>query len=193
MDEYRCKICGKLLYSKVNGPNHISDRNDKPHDVEDESEHVTHEDVDVSRETLEALYVVNKCAKRRSDSATQAYNRGETVEAKRYSKQKTKLYEIKWDILFHLQKVSSSIEIHDINGRSYYCLFFEEYSKDKEWSFHVPTDKIDIHEDVETNKSIEYQRTVDMDKSRISLQEALTNLEYHLIPNFDRFDLQSKF
>lgn len=85
-------------------------------------------------ELLVALYQLNVEAKQYAESAEDAYNGGLKASARLYSLRKKALYSLKRAILGELVEEGcvDAVRCHEINGKSYYCLYVGEFS------FHTP-------------------------------------------------------
>lgn len=104
-------------------------------------------DVQDLDEMLEALYVVNKHAKKYAEQGTKRYENGKKIAAKRNSIRKETLYTLKSRVLQEIWHKAETVSIHVIDGREFYCLDFVE------WSFHapkselsIPTNRVEAHE-----------------------------------------------
>jgi len=88
---------------------------------------------DIER-TCEALHKVNKHAKKYAQLADQNYTQGKKATAKLNSLKKKALYELKSKVLKRLYDhgYHDRVELHEIDGRDYYCFYIEG------WSYHTP-------------------------------------------------------
>lgn len=95
--------------------------------------------------TLEAVYNINKHAKKYARLADENYQRGKKTTAHANSLKKEALYGAKSRAInrFLLDGEDSCvcIERHQINGKSFLCLDFEDRDGDR-WSFHQPEDQV---------------------------------------------------
>lgn len=92
--------------------------------------------VDEPDRLLEALYVLNKRARRYADQATQQYRRENGTAARRNRLRKEALYALKTALLVLLANADTidRVRRHVIDDRAYYCCTV------RGWSFHVPVD-----------------------------------------------------
>lgn len=88
-------------------------------------------------EQLEALHQLNRITKEHAKSASKAYESGFKRQARIRSQKKKALYSLKDTILHEYVEKDciDEVEVHKIDGRTYYCFYVGEYS------FHSPTDK----------------------------------------------------
>lgn len=88
---------------------------------------------------LKALHHLNKVAKEHAESAEEAYNARWKREARIHSQRKKALYNLKRVILgeFVENGCVDNIRMHEIDGRTYYCLYVGEFS------FHSPISEWD--------------------------------------------------
>ncbi|MFB6220906.1 MAG: hypothetical protein ABEH90_05645 [Halolamina sp.] len=88
---------------------------------------------------MKALYNLNTVAKEHAESAEKAYNAGLKRKARIHSQRKKALYGFKRVILgeFVDNDCVDSIRLHKIDGRTYYCIYVDEFS------FHTPTSEWD--------------------------------------------------
>lgn len=86
--------------------------------------------------TCRALHKINKQAKKYADLAAKHYRNRKKATAHKNSLRKEALYSLKSDVLRRLLDRGdiSTIELHDIDGREYYCFYVNG------WSFHAPVD-----------------------------------------------------
>jgi hypothetical protein len=87
--------------------------------------------------TLEAVYRINKQAKKHAEDAVDAYEWDDGEGARIASCRKTALYRFKTYILqyWYATRDVSQIDKHTIDGRNYYCLTVDG------WQFHTPIDQ----------------------------------------------------
>jgi hypothetical protein len=87
-----------------------------------------------STHTLEALYRLNKHAKKYADDAADAYRWDDGESARIASCRKTALYRFKTYVLqqWYAAGTVSRVDQHTIDGRNYYCLTIDG------WQFHTP-------------------------------------------------------
>jgi hypothetical protein len=90
-----------------------------------------------STRTLEALYRINKQAKKYAEDAADAYEWDDGEGARIASCRKTALYRFKTYILqcWYATGDGSQVDKHTIDGRNYYCLTVDG------WQFHTPIDQ----------------------------------------------------
>jgi hypothetical protein len=91
----------------------------------------------IEKQTLEALYVINKHAKKHSSLAQKA-SKTQSKQCAEHSLRKDALYKYKHDILKKIAGQADTIEKHIIDSSEYYCLYFDE------WSFHLPKHEVTI-------------------------------------------------
>ncbi len=140
-----------------------------------------HTQVTVSEITLETLYNINKHARRYAELATKNYKEGKKTTAKANSNKKKALYAVKRDLLERLQPAADRVELHVIDDRNFYCLYFDD------WSFHSPTNEFTLTQNcVTTEKELnEFTKTTDKQRSDKSLKQCLLYIEdqFGLNPN----------
>lgn len=105
-----------------------------------------------TEEIREALFVINKKAKQYARRATEAYEQGFGGAAKTDSLRKSALYRLKSHVLsrLYIQEAVAGIELHHIDGESYYCLQTGNYR------FHAPVAEFeDTLDRLETDETIE--------------------------------------
>lgn len=86
--------------------------------------------------TCEALHKINKHAKKYAQLADKNYRRRKKATARYNSIRKKALYSLKTKVLKRLydRNHHDRIEIHEIDGREYYCFYIDD------WSYHSPID-----------------------------------------------------
>lgn len=124
---------------------------------------------------LEALYCLNIVAKGYAEAASESYNSNLKQLAQNHSQRKDALYSLKDTIL--TQFVSDScvddIEVHQIDGKKYYCIYVGGYS------YHSPVSQWDEPPDdaPESTTTLEgFTADPDSRSSDLTKQEALTRL-----------------
>lgn len=135
------------------------------------------ESTEPTEKTLEALYNINKHARKYANLGTKNYNNGKKATAKTNSVKKTALYTTKTRTLERIQEQATNIVVHIINERKYYCLFFEG---EQEWSFHSPMDEFTLMDSIEVVDEEEldnFTKTAAKDYSSMSLKESLLHIE----------------
>jgi hypothetical protein len=137
----------------------------------------------VLKHILEALYVVNKHAKKFASLARENYELDKHNRATINSYKREALYELKEHVLRDLLDQARKIEEHEINGRNYYCLYFGDYS------FHVPSNAILLPPDRATpGRSLDNFTTDDTKtESQRPLEDALTTLKTEFGHNANNF------
>lgn len=124
-------------------------------------------------DVLEAVYKINKHAKKYAELASENYRQGKKANAKANSCKKEALYAVKSQVLAEVKSEATRIARHTINGENYYCLYFDE------WSFHAPVHELDVDESAvdETDTLEEFDPSSDAEHTSLSLKEALLHLE----------------
>lgn len=124
-------------------------------------------------ETLEALYNINKHARKYADLGTKNYRAGKKTTAKANSNKKQALYAVKDRVLKELLGEATRVEIHEIDGSDYYCIDFDG------WSFHAPVEKIEIPDErIEARETLEnFSKGSSKAHSDKSLKECLLHFE----------------
>jgi len=138
------------------------------------------EPLPVTGDVLDALYTINRTAKRLNESAQQAYHQGDGATAKVRSVQKHALYDVKTVALHRLavrDPAELSITPHEIDGTKHWLFEFEH------GSFHQPAEAVvdDLIEDhgLDTDaepSSIEYSPDPGSRNLPMSIEEALEEL-----------------
>jgi len=135
---------------------------------------------------LEAVFTINRHAKRLDEEADAAYQRDEGATARAKSIQKQALYNAKTVAIHRLAKANPSqvkIARHELNGKAeLFCLYFGE-----RFSFHQPQEAVDeellsaldVDPDGLDTKSIDFEPTADTKDTPQSLETALTTLADH--------------
>lgn len=126
-----------------------------------------------TEETLDALYNLNKHAKKYAELGTENYRKGKKTTAKANSNKKKALYAVKERVLAELLDEVDRIEKHTIDGSDFYCLHFGE------WSFHTPVEKLDVPpEAVEDERELdEFEKSSEKEHSDASLKDSLLHIE----------------
>ena len=126
-------------------------------------------------DSLESLYNINKHAKKYAELGTENYRNGKKTTAKANSNKKKALYAVKERVLATIADSATQIEIHEIDGRRFYCLYF----RDGEWSFHTPVEALSIDDNrVTACKELDaFEKTSEKEQSDQSLKESLLHLE----------------
>lgn len=131
---FRCPDCEKRSRYRFAIRDHYREvhGNDPTIDVA-EPEPIHLEELD---RLLEALYVLNKRARRYADQAAQQYRHANGAAARRNSLRKGALYDLKTALLELLANADTidRVQRHVIDDREYYCCTV------RGWSFHVPVD-----------------------------------------------------
>ncbi|WP_436931248.1 hypothetical protein [Halosimplex halobium] len=135
--------------------------------------------------TCESLHKINKHAKKYAELADENYRRGKKATARLNSIKKKALYSLKTKVLKRLYdfEYHDRIELHDINGREYYCFNIEQ------WSFHAPVDDWSgshpAKREISCSKSIENFSKGTESHTDMSLKAALLylNNEFGFNPN----------
>jgi len=141
--------------------------------------------VDNLEKTCEALYKINKHAKKYRELADENYRCGKKATARLNSLKKKALYSLKSKVLRRLYNLEyhDRIEIHDIDGRDYYCFYIED------WSFHAPVEEWPgsdpAKQEISSSKSIENFSSGTESHTDMSLKSALLyfNEEFGFNPN----------
>lgn len=132
-----------------------------------------------TEEVLEAVYIINKHAKRFATKASEAYEQGRGAKARAYSLQKDALYTTKSVVLHGIVKAAPhavDTEWHRIDGTPFLSLSVDG------WSFHQPSDSVtaDLLECLgevpvtrATARSIEYDADEAVEQSDPSIVDAL--------------------
>lgn len=139
----------------------------------------------IDETTLEALYNINKHAKKYADRAEEHYGNNKGASAKTNSLKKKALYGLKAGVLERLYQNGDvdAIVRHEIDDRHYWCLVIGD------WSYHSPTDELPISEsdDIvsgEVKQIDDFDRSTEKERSDMSLKSSLLHLE-------DQFDLSA--
>lgn len=125
------------------------------------------------RETLESLYIINKHAKKYAELGTENYEAGKKTTAKANSVKKGALYSVKEQVIAALLGATDKVERHVIDGRSFYCVYFGD------WSFHIPEENLSINESrITAEKTLDdFESGKEKERSDRSLKESLLHLE----------------
>ncbi len=135
---------------------------------------------------LTALYHLNIMAKQYADAANSAYNAGAKRSARIHSQRKKALYSLKRSILevFIDNGCADKIRTHDIDGRTYYCVYVDDFS------FHTPASEWDTPPPgapTTTTTLTDFDADPSTRSTNMSEREALTRLtdtfespNYHL-------------
>ncbi len=129
--------------------------------------------VEPTEETLEALYNLNKHAKKYAELGTENYRKGKKTTAKANSNKKKALYAVKERVLGVLLDDADRIEEHEINGSLFYCVYFDD------WSFHTPVENLAVPADqIEETRSLDdFQKDSEKERSEKSLKSCLLHIE----------------
>jgi hypothetical protein len=127
--------------------------------------------------TLEALYNLNKHARKYADLADKNYRQNKGATARANSCKKKALYTVKEKILRQIVDQAETVERHTINGDQFYCLYFPGDGTD--WSFHTPVQALEISEDRVTGEENldEFEKDAEKEHSNMSLKDALLHVE----------------
>ena len=126
---------------------------------------------------LEALYCINKYAKKYAEQASKAYEANQKRWARVYSIKKTALYDYKSHILTQLYEDGvDDVERHEIRGDDFYCFYVDGYS------FHTPAEDVEDtveYDDVSDARDItdEFSSERSVDDLPLSEREALLQLQ----------------
>ncbi len=133
----------------------------------------------VKEKTLEAIYNINKHARKYAERGTEYYNKNKGATAKKNSYRKKAFYKLKSLALRKLVDDADFIEKHRIDDRDYYCLFFDE------WSFHTPVNQLNISNDEVKKKKtlLDFEKDKKKEKSDMTLKDALIHLKNELSLN----------
>lgn len=126
-----------------------------------------------TEETLESLFKINKHARKYAGKAENHYHRSNHYSARRNSSKKEALYDLKGKVLSEIAENADEVELHRIDGKTYFCLYFEE------WSFHTHLDELDKQPgDVEgeTEKLDDFSKDSDVGGLSRSLKASLIHL-----------------
>lgn len=123
--------------------------------------------------TLDALYNINKHAKRYAELGTENYRNGKKTTAKANSNKKKALYAVKERVLTELLDFADKIEVHEIRGNEFYCVYYGD------WSFHTPVENLVVPEEdiVETRSLEEFTKDGEKERSDNSLKASLLHIE----------------
>ncbi|WP_330632858.1 hypothetical protein [Halocatena halophila] len=145
---------------------------------------------------FDAVYTINRHAKRFDRNAEEAYHDGDGLTARLQSVRKTALYRVKTIAIHRLVKAapqSTRITCHELNGsREMYCFDFQAG-----YSFHQPTAAIDdaLLEDAgiadETVEPISFKRTTNTTDCPQELAVALQRLYECGIDANEQLDTES--
>lgn len=127
----------------------------------------------VSEKTLEALYNINKHAKKYAELADKNYCKGKKATAKQNSLKKKALYGLKSEILSQIEGSADKVVVHEIDGRPFYCLYIDG------WSYHTPVDRLSIPDErVESEEELgDFETGSEKEHSDLSLKESLLHLQ----------------
>jgi hypothetical protein len=120
-----------------------------------------------SKRGLEALYVINKEAKKRAMQSDASAFVSPTRSVAR-QRQKEALYGVKRAILKDIYSESERIEVHEIADEEFYCFYFGE------WSFHTPTAGFCGGVDVAGRITMtDFETSCSVSRVQLSLRDAL--------------------
>lgn len=127
----------------------------------------------VTDQTYEALYNINKHAKRYAKKADESYRNGKKTTARKNSVRKQALYDLKSEVLSRIKPQADAVEVHQINGQKFYCFYFAD------WSFHTPLDELLVNpETIDDEKTLsDFEKDDSKERSDMSLKAALLHLE----------------
>jgi hypothetical protein len=139
---------------------------------------------DSIQKTLTALYTINKKAAEYADRASDQYRSNKKSTAHKNSLRKKALYSLKTDVLKRLydRDQHKQIEVHEIDDRNYYCLYFNGvsfHSPTDTWSGEIPTDEI------ESETKLDNFEKEGSAESGISLKDSLIHLKDEFGSNFN--------
>lgn len=121
---------------------------------------------------LEALYNLNKHAKKYARLGDENYRKGKKATAKKNSVRKQALYELKRRVVEALARAGEPdrVEVHEIDGSEFYCHYVGE------WSYHTPVDKWTgpTPEVAEGDELEDFSSSEEKERSDMSLKAALT-------------------
>lgn len=141
-------------------------------------------------ETLEALYNINKHAKKYARLGTENYNKGKKTTAKANSIKKNALYTLKDAVLKRIYKQANNVGIHVIDGSEFYYFDFED------WSFHSPRDKFTLPDaefsDDDRERLDNFNVTAEKEHSDKYLKECLLFFEEEFDLNANKFLSQER-
>ena len=141
-------------------------------------------------ETLEALYNINKHAKKYARLGTENYNKGKKTTAKANSIKKNALYTLKDAVLKRIYKQANNVGIHVIDGSEFYYFDFED------WSFHSPRDKFTLPDaefsDDDRERLDNFNVTEEKEHSDKYLKECLLFFEEEFGLNANKFLSQER-
>ena len=132
--------------------------------------------------TLDALYNLNKHAKKYAELGTENYRKGKKTTAKANSNKKKALYAVKERVLKTLidDDRAERIVRHRIDGNPFYCVYFAD-TENEEWSFHSPVENLDVDDDRvsdEPERSLaEFDPGREKERSTASLKASLLHVE----------------
>lgn len=175
---YACPQCGVAKPARYRVEDHHRGAHDEPIQTTDIIKNTTELDYD---KLIKSVYKSNKQARRYANLAEYNYKIGKKAAAKANSVRKKALYDLKTDILSLLYRsdVVDSVRYHEINNRLYWL--FEMGS----WSFHVPTDHIDIDTSDVANPSepvelVDFHKSQNANRTSQSLKESLLFIQNKL-------------
>jgi hypothetical protein len=144
----------------------------------------TLESLEPTEPIIDALYTINKYAKKEAETGTKCYKSGEKAKAKVHSVRKTALYAVKSIAIHRLVKADPdtvTVKKHVIDGDEFWCFCFEAFGQ----SFHQPveavvSDAIDTiaHSDgtVESEDAVEIELQSDVPDDLSDLESVLETL-----------------
>lgn len=176
-DGYACCLCNYVGDKLTHAVDHVDGKSDETHSDVLEAEAVIEERRrTVTRETLEAVYVISKRAKKWADKATHLYGHGRKAEARAASERKESLYGAKSEFLSKAQHTAARIESHLIGGSDFYCLYFFDDTGTR-WSFHVPYDSIRIDRQIDKTAELDdFESDAAIERTSMGIEAALTHL-----------------
>lgn len=174
---YTCTQCDYTGRREEDAIQHAADKQDDVHSNINTESVVEEMTAEVSRTTFEAVYVLNKKAKEFAEKGTKQYRQGRKGKARISSEKKQSLYGAKSELLQEICDMCDCIKKNELNGGLFYCLYFtDEFGE--QWSFHVPTDEIQITKRVtETEELDDFSKSTAVTRTTMSLTDALQHLK----------------
>lgn len=170
--EYQCSICNETARTEDQITNHQSTK----HSIDDYQSYTERQPInEVPRgDTLEALYVINKHAKKYANQGTERYRNGQKAAAKRNSVRKDALYSVKSRVIEHIYEHTEDIRLHEMRSSLFFLFDFGNVS------FHSPIDTVAIDADPyrdTTTPLDDFHKEENKEYTSLSLKEALTFFE----------------
>lgn len=174
---YKCEICGSRHKRKKDVSQHIDGKKDGDHEISVPSNHIEPVEHEVSSTTYEALYTINKYAKKNAERASRAYRRGRKSKAKEESNKKKALYRTKEELLENIQHLCHKVEEHEIKEDKFYCLYFID-ENGVSWSFHTPKRGFNIEQNIENSETLDdFEKGTSVVRSDFSLKRSLVHID----------------